>query len=122
MRLLTGLVTEIHGSERHRSVICTLGFSYRLVEEMPSTVVLLSLILHCELRDTRGMNSPSFDSSIRKVCALVAATLILPALVSLSFSVQAAEKKKITGTNKQGPPFPAPSCLQEMIQSMNWSS
>jgi hypothetical protein len=45
------------------------------------------------------------DSSIRKVCALVAATLILPALASLSFSAQAAEKKKIMGTNKQGPPI-----------------
>ena len=49
------------------------------------------------------MNSPSLHNSIRKVCALVAATLILPALASLSFSAQAAEKKKIMGTNKQGP-------------------
>ena len=51
------------------------------------------------------MNSPSLHNSIRKVCALVlvAATLILPALVSLSFSAQAAEKKKIMGTNKWGP-------------------
>jgi hypothetical protein len=49
------------------------------------------------------MNSPSFDSSIRKVCTLVAATLILPALASLSFSAQAAEKKKIMGTHKSGP-------------------
>jgi hypothetical protein len=49
------------------------------------------------------MNSPSLDNSIRKVCALVAATLILPALASLSFSAQAAEKKKVMGTNKQGP-------------------
>jgi hypothetical protein len=49
------------------------------------------------------MNSPSFDSSIRKVCTLVAATLILPALASLSFSAQAAEKKKVMGTNKFGP-------------------
>jgi hypothetical protein len=31
--------------------------------------------------------------------------LILPALVSLSFSAQAAEKKKIMGTNKLGPPI-----------------
>ena len=51
------------------------------------------------------MNSPSFDSSIRKVCALVAATLILPALASLSFSAQAAEKKKVMGINKFGPPI-----------------
>ncbi len=53
------------------------------------------------------MNSPSFHNRIRKVGALVAATLILPALafvvVSLSFSAQAAEKKKIMGTNKSGP-------------------
>ena len=49
------------------------------------------------------MNSPSLHNSIRKVCALVAATLILPALVSLSFSAQAAEKKKIMATNKHGP-------------------
>src|SRR5271165_3907992 len=49
------------------------------------------------------MNSPSLHNSIRKVRALVAATLILPALASLSFSAQAAEKKKVTGTNKFGP-------------------
>ena len=49
------------------------------------------------------MNSPSLHNSIRKVCALVAATLILPALASLSFSAQAAEKKKVMGTNKWGP-------------------
>jgi hypothetical protein len=53
------------------------------------------------------MNSPSLHNSIRKVGALVTATLILPALafvvVSLSFSAQAAEKKKITGTDKTGP-------------------
>jgi hypothetical protein len=52
-------------------------------------------------------DSPSLESSIRKVGALVTATLILPALafvvVSLSFSAQAAEKKKISGTNKHGP-------------------
>ena len=51
------------------------------------------------------MNSPSLHNSIRKVCALVAATLILPALASLSFSAQAAEKKKVMGTNKFGPPI-----------------
>jgi len=51
------------------------------------------------------MNSPSLHNSIRKVCALVAATLILPALASLSFSAQAAEKKKVMGTNKWGPPI-----------------
>ena len=49
------------------------------------------------------MNSPSLHNSIRKVCALVAATLILPALASLSFSAQTAEKKKVMGTNKFGP-------------------
>jgi hypothetical protein len=53
------------------------------------------------------MNPPSFHTRIRKVGALVSATLILPALafvvVSLSFSAQAAEKKKVTGTNKWGP-------------------
>ena len=53
------------------------------------------------------MNPPSFHTRIRKVGALVTATLILPALafvvVSLSFSAQAAEKKKIMGTNKWGP-------------------
>ena len=53
------------------------------------------------------MNPPSFHTRIRKVGALVTATLILPALafvvVSLSFSAQAAEKKKIMGTNKLGP-------------------
>jgi hypothetical protein len=48
------------------------------------------------------MNSPSLHNSIRKVCALVAATLILPALASLSFSAQAAEKKKIMGTHSNG--------------------
>ena len=36
------------------------------------------------------------------VCTLVATTLILPALASLSFSAQAGEKKKIMGTLKQG--------------------
>jgi hypothetical protein len=51
------------------------------------------------------MNSPSLHNSVRKVWTLVAATLILPALVSLSFSAQAAEKKKITGTNKLGLPI-----------------
>jgi hypothetical protein len=51
------------------------------------------------------MNSPSLHNSIRKVCALVAATLILPALASLSFSALAAEKKKVMGTNKWGPPI-----------------
>jgi hypothetical protein len=51
------------------------------------------------------MNSPSLHNSIRKVCTLVAATLILPALASLSFSAQAAEKKKVMGTNKWGPPI-----------------
>ena len=51
------------------------------------------------------MNSPSLHKSIRKVCALVAATLILPALASLSLSAQAAEKKKVSGTNKWGPPI-----------------
>jgi hypothetical protein len=53
------------------------------------------------------MNPPSFHNRIRKVGALVTATLILPALafvvVSLSFSAQAAEKKKVTGTDKLGP-------------------
>jgi hypothetical protein len=53
------------------------------------------------------MNPPSFHTRIRKVGALVTATLILPALafivVSLSFSAQAAEKKKIMGTHKSGP-------------------
>ena len=51
------------------------------------------------------MTSPSLHNSIRKVCALVAATLILPALASLSFSAQAAEKKKIMGHNKHEPPI-----------------
>jgi hypothetical protein len=55
------------------------------------------------------MNSPSLHNSIRKVGALVTATLILPALafvvVSLSFSAQAAEKKKIMGHNKHEPPI-----------------
>jgi hypothetical protein len=51
------------------------------------------------------MNSPSLHNSIRKVCTLVAATLILPALASLSFSAQAAEKKKVMGTDKTGPPI-----------------
>ena len=51
------------------------------------------------------MNSPSLHNSIGKVCALVAATLILPALASLSFSAQAAEKKKVMGTNKFEPPI-----------------
>jgi hypothetical protein len=49
------------------------------------------------------MNSPFLHNSIRKMCTLVAATLILPALASLSFSAQAAEKKKIMGTDKTGP-------------------
>jgi hypothetical protein len=48
------------------------------------------------------MNSPSLHNSIRKVRALVAATLILPALASLSFSAQAAEKKKTMGTHSNG--------------------
>jgi hypothetical protein len=48
------------------------------------------------------MNSPLLHNSIRKVCALVGATLILPALASLSFSATAAEKKKIMGTHKNG--------------------
>ena len=48
------------------------------------------------------MNSPSLHNSIRKVCALVAATLILPSLASLSFSAQAAEKKKTMGTHSNG--------------------
>jgi hypothetical protein len=52
------------------------------------------------------MSPPSFHTPIRNVGA-VTATLILPALafvvVSLSFSAQAAEKKKITGTHKNGP-------------------
>ena len=51
------------------------------------------------------MNSPSLHNSIRKVCTLVAATLILPALASLSFSAQAAEKKKVMGHNKHEPPI-----------------
>jgi hypothetical protein len=55
----------------------------------------------------KKMNPPSFHTRIRKVGALVTATLILPALafvvVSLSFSAQAAEKKKIMGTSKWGP-------------------
>jgi len=51
------------------------------------------------------MNPPSLHNGIRNVCALAVATLILPALASLSFSAQAAEKKKIMGTNKFGPPI-----------------
>jgi hypothetical protein len=51
------------------------------------------------------MNSPFLHNSIRKMCTLVAATLILPALASLSFSAQAAEKKKVMGTNKFEPPI-----------------
>ena len=55
------------------------------------------------------MNPPSFHNRIRKVGALVTATLILPALafvvVSLSFSAQAGEKKKIMGIQKEGPPI-----------------
>jgi hypothetical protein len=51
------------------------------------------------------MNPPSFHTRIRKVGALVTATLILPALASLSFSAQAAEKKKVMGTDKTGPPI-----------------
>jgi hypothetical protein len=60
--------------------------------------------------DTRKMTAP-FHNRIRKVCPLMAATLILPAL-AISFAVptfaqqkdaQAPEKKKITGTNKWGP-------------------
>jgi len=55
--------------------------------------------------------NPPFHNRIRKVCALVAATLILPAL-AISFAVPTfaqqkdavpAEKKKIMGTNKHGP-------------------
>jgi hypothetical protein len=67
----------------------------------------LSIFLDLALRIAgyKGMNSPSLHNSIRKVCALVAATLILPALASLSFSAQAAEKKKVMGTNKFGPPI-----------------
>jgi hypothetical protein len=61
------------------------------------------------LHDPKKMNPPSFHTRIRKVGALVTATLILPALafvvVSLSFSAQAAEKKKVMGTNKFGPPI-----------------
>ena len=57
--------------------------------------------------DPKKMNPPSFHNRIREVGALVSATLILPALafvvVSLSFSAQAAEKKKIMGTHKSGP-------------------
>jgi hypothetical protein len=53
--------------------------------------------------------NPPFHTRIRKVGALVTATLILPALafvvVSLSFSAQAAEKKKIMGHNKHEPPI-----------------
>ena len=37
----------------------------------------------------------------RGVVGVIAAFVV----VSLSFSAQAAEKKKITGTNKQGPPI-----------------
>src|SRR5260221_8996688 len=103
-RLLSlGLKIQIHGSERYGSAICTMGLPYDLVDYIPSAFVLFSLILYCKLPDTRGMNSPSLHNSIRKVCALVAATLILPALASLSFSAQAAEKKKVTGTDKPGP-------------------
>jgi hypothetical protein len=39
-----------------------------------------SLDFFCELHDTRKMNPPAFHNRIRKVCTLVAATLILPAL------------------------------------------
>jgi hypothetical protein len=49
------------------------------------------------------VNLDRFHNRIRKVCALAVATLILPALASLSFSAQAAEKKKIMGTDKYGP-------------------
>jgi hypothetical protein len=77
-----------------------MGLRYDLADYIPSAFVLFSLILYCKFRDKRGMNSPSLHNSIRKVCALVAATLILPALASLSFSAQAAEKKKVMGTNK----------------------
>ena len=52
----------------------------------------------------------------RGVVGVIAAFVV----VSLSFSAQAAEKKKVMGTNKLGQPFPAPSCLREMIQNMNW--
>src|SRR4029077_20721979 len=66
-----------------------------------------SLTFLCKLHDAKKMNPPSFHTRIRKVGALVTATLILPALafvvVSLSFSAQAAEKKKIMGTDKTGP-------------------
>jgi hypothetical protein len=47
------------------------------------------------------MNPPLLHSGIRKVCTLVAAFVV----VSLSFSAQAAEKKKVMGTNKFGPPI-----------------
>jgi hypothetical protein len=48
------------------------------------------------------MNSPFLHNSIRKVCTLIAATFVV---VSLSFSAQAAEKKKVMGTDKTGPPI-----------------
>jgi hypothetical protein len=68
-----------------------------------------SLTFLCKLHDPKKMNPPSFHNRICKVGALVTATLILPALafvvVSLSFSAQAGEKKKIMGTNKWGPPI-----------------
>jgi hypothetical protein len=58
----------------------------------------------CKLHDPKKMNPPSFHNRIRKAGALVTATLILPALafavVSLSFSAQAGEKKKVTGTHR----------------------
>jgi hypothetical protein len=53
---------------------------YDLVEYIPSAFVLFSLILFCKLRDTQKMNLPLFHNCIRKVCTLVAATLILPTL------------------------------------------
>jgi len=48
------------------------------------------------------MNPPLLHNSIRKVCTLIAATFVV---VSLSFSAQAAEKKKVMGTDKTGPPI-----------------
>jgi hypothetical protein len=53
---------------------------YDLVDYIPSAFVLFSLILFCKLRDTQKMNLPLFHNCIRKVCALVTAALILPAL------------------------------------------
>ena len=42
--------------------------------------VQFSLSFSCKLRDTRKMDFPLFHNRICKVCTLVAATLILPAL------------------------------------------